>query len=117
MKKFEIVGSEKGNNGCHCAIHHSVTCGSVVAVGDVIMLEKCELDDGEDAVKAMKIADGNPTCHVAFLPRSLLKSVDLLNQIADKHATAKELRASSPSTYERYLDHQNCGQALVEIMP
>ena len=103
MKNFAIASLERGNNGRHCAIHHSVPCGSVVAVGDIIMLEKCELEDGEDAVKAMKIVDGHPTCHVAFLPRSLLKYDDLLHQIAGKHAIVKELCAGSPSTHKRYL--------------
>ena len=117
MKKFEIIGLERGNNGRHCAIHHSVPCGSVVAVGDIIMLEKCKLEDGEDAIKAMKIVDGHPTCHVAFLPRSLLKYDDLLHQIMGKYAVVKELYAGSSSTYKRYLDHHNCGQALVEIVP
>ena len=91
MRQFEIAGLERGNNGRHCAIHHSVPCGSVVAVGDIIMLEKYELDDGEDAMKAMKIVDGHPTCHVAFLPRSLLKHFDLLHQIMGKYAVVKEL--------------------------
>ena len=79
MRQFEIVGLERGNNGRHCAIHHSVPCGSVVAVGDIIMLEKYQLEDGEDTVKAMKIVDGHPTCYVAFLPRSLLKHFYLLH--------------------------------------
>ena len=100
MRKFEIAGLERGNNGCHCAIHHSVPCGSVVAVRDVIMLEKCKLDDREDAVKAMKIVDGHPTCYVAFLPRSLLKHFDLLHQIMGKYTVVKELHANSQSAYK-----------------
>ena len=67
MRQFEIVGLERGNNGYHCVIHHSVLCSSVVAVRDIIMLEKYQLEDRKDAIKAMKIIDGHPTCYVAFL--------------------------------------------------
>ena len=81
MRQFEIVGLERGNNGCNCTIYHSVPCSSVVAVRDIIILEKCELEDGEHAVKAMKIVDRYPTCYVAFLLWSLLKYEDLLDQI------------------------------------
>ena len=99
MRQFEIIGLERGNNRCHCTMYYSVPCGSVIAVGDIIMLEKCQLEDGEDAVKVMKIVGGHPTCYMAFLPRSLLKYDNLLHQIVGKHAVVKELCTSSPSTY------------------
>ena len=78
MRKFKIVGLERGNNGRHCVIHHATSCGSVVAVGDMIMLEKYVLKDREDTAKVMKIADRYPTYYIAFLPQSLLKHFNLL---------------------------------------
>ena len=73
MRQFKIAGLERGNNGCYCAIYYSVPCSSIVAIGDIIMLEKFQFKDGEDTTKVMKIVDGYPTCYVVFLPRSLLK--------------------------------------------
>ena len=39
MKKIEIIGLERGKNGCHYVIHYSIPCGSIVTVRDMIMLE------------------------------------------------------------------------------
>ena len=108
---------ERGNSGCYCAIHHAAPCSSVISVGDVIILEKVQLNDGEDAMKAMMIVDGHPTCYAAFLPRSLLKYFNLLHQIMGKYTVVKELCTNSQSAYKQFLDYQNCGQVLVEIVP
>ena len=69
------------------------------------MLEKCKLNDKEDAVKAIKIVNGHPTYHVAFLLRSLLKYFNLLHQIMGKYAIVKELCANSQSAHKQFLDH------------
>ena len=115
MRGFEIVGLDRGNNGRHCDIHQVIPCGSSISVGDNVILQHCALENGEDAVRVRKVENNCLTCCVAFLPRALLKA-PFVNSIVGKEAQVIELYKDKKSTYKRFLDHQNRGQALVKIL-
>ena len=74
-KKIKIVCFEKVNNSSHYTIYYSVPYSSVIAVRDMIILEKCEFSNRENTVKVMKIIDRGLSYYIAFL----LRSLDLIN--------------------------------------
>ena len=81
-RELEIVGLYASNNGRSCCIH--ATCGESVQVSDLLRLVKCVVTVKgklEEAIKCVRVVQGEDSCYVAYVPRLLAKTPKILKQV------------------------------------
>ena len=114
----EIVGTERGDQGCSCE-EHNINCGEVLAEDFVVRLRKVQiLVEGkeETAIAAVLVNDGIDRCRVGFLPRHMVKHAARYDG-----ALAQVTRVFSGDwekfdTAERRAFHKNHGCCLAAII-
>ena len=117
LRDLEIVGLNAASNGRTCKMH--AVCGTNVNVGDILRLQKTVItnDEGltEEAVACISVVVGVERCRVAFLPRFLIRSPMIRDNI-NKHVQVTELYKDSTSTTKRRLSHSNSGMAAAVFL-
>jgi hypothetical protein len=85
-----------------------------VKVGELLRLVKCVVSidggDAHEAIKCVRIVDGTDSCTVAFVPRSVAKSVQIQSKLGG-FAQLLELYDESESQYKKRKSHCNKGMA------
>lgn len=93
---FEVVGLENGSNGRSCCQHD--ICGKYLLPRDVVRLVKCVVTSEmgpEEAIKLVRIMDGNEGCTIGFIPRvqgnlpKIQNAVDSCAQVLDIYKHSK----------------------------
>ena len=75
VKDGEIVGLKDLRNGRLCVSHDC--CGEVTMIDELVWFKLTVADiDGkiEEAIQAVRIRDGTPSCVIGFLPRNIVQS-------------------------------------------
>ena len=114
----EIVGMERGDQGCSCE-EHDINCGGVLVEDVVMPLRKVQiLVEGKEeaAIAAVWINDGIDRCRIGFLPRHMVK---LAVQYDGAVAQVTRVFAGDPEacdSAEHHQFHKNHGCCLVAII-
>jgi hypothetical protein len=108
---FEICGLKESSNGRSCTAHE--VCGQHVIVNDILRLKECIVvvnGVAEKAIKLVKLAGGNETCTVGFIPRIYYRMNKVQNSINGSIQVVSLYK--NGTTYEQSKDHANRGMAV-----
>ena len=110
-RNLEIVGLHASNNGRSCSVHSC--CGEYVKVGDLLRLVNCVVTmkgELQEAIKCVRIVDGTDSCTTAFVPRSMVKTLNIDSELGC-FVQVLELYDCSESAHKRKKSHCNKGMA------
>jgi hypothetical protein len=110
--QFEIIGLHLCSEGRSCTMHSH--CGMHVQVGDILRLVHMVVTirqggQPEDAIKLVKIVEGNETCTVGFIPRAFAKQPRISLRVADFCMVLEVYDHSNK--YKQLLSKKNNGVA------
>ena len=115
VKDGEIVGLKDLRNGRLCVSHDC--CGEVTMIDELVWFKLTVADiDGkiEEAIQAVRIRDGTPSCVIGFLPRNIVQSGK--EKYVGKVAQIIDLYDQSESEVKRRKSYRNRGVASFRLL-
>ena len=116
LSDLEIVGISSPTSGRSCLLHE--VCGDHLKEGDVCRLVLITLsirNVEEEAIKVMKVVDGNDTCMVGFVSRSFT-AMERVYSHAGRQIVIDEIYKTSANPYKQKLAKDNKGMASASLL-
>lgn len=114
---FEVVGLESGSNGRTCC-QHLVACGKHLLQRDVVRLVKCVVNTEvgpEEAIKLVRIMDGNEGCTVGFIPR-VQANLPNIKKAIDSYAQVMDIYKFSENATKKFKSKRNQGMCCCVLL-